>query len=79
MKSCATHVYVAHYIHREQQAARHSLWSAALCRATTYNVNIPPVKPLDNDRPREAYTGFTQQKAQTHEVCYSLLVMSAKM
>eukprot|EP00250_Pteridium_aquilinum_P018100 c23941_g1_i2 orf=758-5629(-) len=50
MKRCATHVYMAHFIYREQQVSRHSLWSAALCRAGPYNLNIPPVNMLDNEK-----------------------------
>lgn len=49
MKRCATHVYMAHFIYRDQQA-RHTLWSAALCRAGPYNLNIPPVNILDNEK-----------------------------
>ncbi|KAI5079706.1 hypothetical protein GOP47_0005185 [Adiantum capillus-veneris] len=50
MKRCATHVFMAHFIYREQQVSRHSIWSAALCRAAPYNLNIPPVNILDNDK-----------------------------
>ncbi|MCO5569750.1 hypothetical protein L7F22_023465 [Adiantum nelumboides] len=50
MKRCATHVFMAHFIYREQQVSRHSIWSAALCRAAPYNLNIPPVNMLDNDK-----------------------------
>ncbi|KAH7301877.1 hypothetical protein KP509_23G047200 [Ceratopteris richardii] len=49
MKRCATHVFVAHFIYRDQQVSRH-IWSAAFCRATPYNLNIPPVNILDSDK-----------------------------
>ncbi|KAH7426174.1 hypothetical protein KP509_11G088100 [Ceratopteris richardii] len=50
MKRCATHVFIAHFIYREQQVSRHSFWSAAICRAAPYNLNIPPVNMLENDK-----------------------------
>ena len=55
VKRCATHVYLAHYIHREQQISRHSLWSAAFCRSTPYNMNMSHVSMFDNEKLGGAY------------------------
>ena len=73
MKRCATHVYVARFIYHAQQVSRHSMWSAALCRAP-YNLNIPPVNAHDNEK-LGPYVDVGRSTQQVHFLLLSNIII----